>query len=29
MNHRQFEIYCQLWNDFINGIDINNVKATI
>lgn len=29
MNHRQFEIYCQMWNDFITGIDIKNVKATI
>ena len=29
MNNRQFDIYCQLWNDLINGIDLNNVKATI
>ena len=29
MNHRQFGIYCQLWNDFITGIDMKNVKGTI
>ena len=29
MTKRQFHIYSQVWMDFITGIDIKNVKATI
>ena len=29
MSPRQFQIYTQVWADFITGIDIKNVKLTI
>tara|TARA_Y100000114_G_C11724880_1_gene310411 strand:+ start:808 stop:1014 length:207 start_codon:yes stop_codon:yes gene_type:complete len=29
MSPRQFEIYTQVWADFITGIDLKNVKLSI